>query len=97
MVFTPLISKKIKATHNEPQATMLGQDGALGKSPTLKKLDELIERKKINLEAYRTRTNNHLNSTTIKLLLEKFVKEIVLKKGLLLTNSNKVGLDIYLP
>ena len=50
---------KIKATRDELQATVLGQDGALRKLPTLKKLDKLIERKKINVEAYRTRTNNH--------------------------------------
>ena len=71
------IHKKVKATRDELQATMLGLDGELRKSPTLKKVNELIERKKINVEAYWTRTNNRLDLTTIKLLLKKFVKEIV--------------------
>ena len=71
------IHKKVKATHDELQATMLGRDGALRKLPNLKKLNKLIERKKINIKAYWPRTTNRLDSTTIKLLLEKFVKEIV--------------------
>jgi len=71
------IRKKIEAARDELNATMLDADGTLRKSPSLKKLDKLVEEDKINIEAYRTRADNHLNSNATKQALANFVKELL--------------------
>ena len=60
---------------------MLNEDGAIKISPTLKKLDELIEEKKIYIEAYHTRISNHFSSNSTKAALANFVEEIIVNSG----------------
>ena len=69
------LKAKVEATKDELQATMLQPDGALKQSPTLKKLDELMKSKTIELQPSRTR--EQYDSAPIKTSLAAFIKMVI--------------------